>query len=106
MLILLNDRIPDGRDVSWIWDADFEMIPSKVKILVGGDRAYDMGLRIKYSMNQWNDETMKQLSVIENLKEAIEKGLGSVGTGETLYILATYSAMLEARKILSGRKIL
>jgi len=98
LLFVLNDYIPDGRDVSWIWDVDFEMIPSNVKVIASGERAFDMGLRIKYSM--------KQLRVIQNLKEAIYSGLEAIKKGETLYVLPTYSAMLEVRKILKGRKIL
>ena len=121
LLLVLNDRIPDGRDVSWIWDVDFEMIPDKTKIVVSGDRVYDMALRIKYIMKQparnpdligiadaggFNNETIRQLVVKENLKEAIYAGLKEVGKGEILYILPTYSAMLDVRKILTGKKIL
>jgi lipid II isoglutaminyl synthase (glutamine-hydrolysing) len=106
ILMVLNDRIPDGRDVSWIWDADFEMIPEKVAEFVSGERCYDLGLRIKYTMKQFNNETMKQLSIIENLSEAIDSALRKLNSGETLYILPTYSAMLQVRKILGGRAIL
>lgn len=98
VLLVLNDRIPDGRDVSWIWDVDFEEL-SNVNLIISGDRAYDMGLRIKYANSSKNQ-------IIKNLKEAIEIGLKQIGKGETLYILPTYSAMLEVRKILTGRKIL
>lgn len=98
LLVVLNDRIPDGHDVSWIYDVDFEMIPDDVTVIVSGDRVYDMGLRIKYAM--------KHLIVKENLREAIQKGLSEIIKGETLYVLPTYSAMLEVRKILKGRKIL
>lgn len=104
ILFVLNDRIPDGRDVSWIWDADFETIPEHIKIVVSGDRLFDLGLRIKYASKNQKDE--KESIIIENLKEAINQGLHLVKPGETLYILPTYSAMLEVRKILTGRKIL
>lgn len=91
LLLVLNDRIPDGRDVSWIWDVDFETIPKKIHITVSGDRVYDMALRIKYA---------ERNAVVEpNLEKALES------SGD-LYVLATYSAMLEVRKILTGRKIL
>lgn len=102
LLLILNDRIPDGRDVSWIWDVDFEAI-GKIggirNIGVSGDRAYDLGLRLKYA-------EIGELRVFGNLGDAIKTGLEKTQKGETLYILATYSAMLEARKILTGRKIL
>lgn len=100
LLIALNDRIPDGRDVSWIWDVDFEDFSSQFKnIVASGDRTYDMGLRLKYAgFNKF--ETEEYLSKAVDI--AINKTLGN----ETLYILPTYSAMLEVRKILTGKKIL
>jgi len=106
LLLVLNDRIPDGRDVSWIWDVDFEMIPENVQVIVSGDRTYDMALRIKYSQKTWNTELNDQLRIEPNLAQAVETGLKSIKTGETLYVLPTYSAMLEVRKIVGGRKIL
>lgn len=106
ILFLLNDRVPDGRDVSWIWDVDFEMIPGTVHLAVSGDRAYDLGLRIKYTMNQCGSGAMKQVKIFEKTKEAIDYALERMDQDETLYIIPTYTAMLEARKILTGRKIL
>ncbi len=111
LMFVLNDRIPDGRDVSWIWDVDFEMIPQKTKIIVSGDRAYDMGLRIKYSrkvrdFSLLSEDTKSNLKIYLNLKQAIDSALEEISESETLYILPTYSAMLEIRKLLSGRKIL
>lgn len=91
LLFVLNDRIPDGRDVSWIWDVDFETIPKKTKIIVSGDRVYDIALRIKYAG--------LEAEVEPNLRKALDGKRDS-------YVLATYSAMLEVRKILKGRKIL
>ncbi|OGH12701.1 MAG: hypothetical protein A2776_02955 [Candidatus Levybacteria bacterium RIFCSPHIGHO2_01_FULL_40_10] len=101
ILLILNDRIPDGRDVSWIWDVDFENLPKDSKIFITGDRAYDMGLRVKYASIIHNSEF-----IIQNLEEAIEEATSETSTGETLFILPTYSAMLEARKIITGKAIL
>ena len=108
LLLILNDRIPDGRDVSWIWDVDFETI-SPTSLGVSGDRAYDLGLRLKYA-------GVEKFKVYESLKEGIKEKLEEIKGEETLYsegktaksvyILATYSAMLEVRKILTGRKLL
>lgn len=132
VLLVLNDRIPDGRDVSWIWDVDTEeLLDSFDSIIISGDRAYDMGLRIKYSNKIKNQKsqpkadrpldenisskggsasggknTNQKLKIFTNLKEAIKFGIETTENEETLYILPTYSGMLEVRKILTGRKIL
>ncbi|MBI2431212.1 MAG: Mur ligase family protein [Candidatus Levybacteria bacterium] len=99
ILLVLNDRIPDGRDVSWIWDVDFENYISKIKhIFISGDKAYDMALRIKYAQISFE--------VDGNLQKVMHKAIAQTYPTETLYILPTYSAMLEVRKILTGKKIL
>jgi UDP-N-acetylmuramyl tripeptide synthase len=101
VLLVLNDRIPDGRDVSWIWDVDFENLPKGLNIYISGDRAYDMGLRIKYSSLIHNSEF-----IIQNLTSAVDTAVDQTKPDEILFILPTYSAMLETRKILTGKKIL
>lgn len=102
VLLLLNDRIPDGRDVSWIWDVDFEKIADYANFLaISGDRVYDMALRIKYA-----EFPLNKTLINADLKTAIQSGLIRINEGETLYVLPTYSAMLEVRKIIRGRKIL
>lgn len=112
ILFVLNDRIPDGRDVSWIWDADFEMLPAYITPVVSGDRAYDLELRIKYSRPMHKlpkgavSAPQTPILVYEDLQIALDFCIGSTGSDETLYILPTYSAMLEVRKILKGKKIL
>ena len=103
ILLALNDRIPDGRDVSWIWDVDFEMIPETMPVVVTGDRVFDMAIRMKYAQEK---DGMKNMIVQPDLKQAITSGLEKVKEGEMLYVLATYSAMLDIRKIITGRKIL
>lgn len=104
-LIILNDRTPDGTDVSWIWDVDTEkLVASGGTIVVSGDRVYDMALRIKYSQTQESNGC--KLIVKEDLQEAIATALEHTPVGETLHILPTYSAMLEVRGLLTGRKIL
>lgn len=100
LLCVLNDRIPDGRDVSWIWDTNLESFIDEIDcITVSGDRAYDMALRLKYANSS-------KFQIEENLQKAIELGLKTIDNEQTLYILPTYSAMLEVRKILTGKKIL
>jgi UDP-N-acetylmuramyl tripeptide synthase len=100
VLMILNDRIPDGKDVSWIWDVDFEDFSSQFRnIILSGDRTYDMGLRLKYA-------EYKEFETEENLIKAIDIAINETPKDEILYILPTYSAMLEVRKILTGKKIL
>jgi len=103
ILLSLNDRIPDGRDVSWIWDVDFEMIPDAVEVVVTGDRVYDMALRMQYTKRV---RVAKNLAVEPDPKRALQLALSKLKPKETLFVLPTYSAMLEIRKILTGRKIL
>jgi UDP-N-acetylmuramyl tripeptide synthase len=104
-LLVLNDRVPDGTDVSWIWDVDTEKLARLGTILViSGDRVYDMALRLHYSQEALSDTVR---SIVEpDLKTAIKIALDRTAADETLHILPTYSAMLEVREILTGRKIL
>ena len=104
-LLVLNDRTPDGTDVSWIWDVDTEkLVASGGTIVVSGDRVYDMALRLRYSQTE-SDKGFK-LIVKEDLQDAIATALEHTPANETLHILPTYSAMLEVRGLLTGRKIL
>lgn len=104
LLIVLNDRIPDGRDISWIWDVDLPEINKFQKIIVSGDRVYDMALRLKYDLS--DSDFQSKIKLHENLKAALGEGVGLLNDNQTLFILPTYSAMLESRKILTGKKIL
>jgi len=104
-LLVLNDRIPDGTDVSWIWDVDTEKLVARGgTLIVSGDRVYDMALRLRYS--ETVAESQLNLIVEEDLKQAINTALEHTPSTETLHILPTYSAMLEVREVLTGRKIL
>ena len=94
LLIALNDKIADGRDVSWIWDVDFKYLKNKNidKIMVSGIRSKDMALRLKYA-------GIEKLEIYENLKKAIITLINQ--SNKNLFIIPTYTAMLEARKILN-----
>ena len=99
IILILNDKIPDGLDVSWIWDVDFEQTLTKdINIIVSGLRAYDMAVRLKYAGFF--------VHISENIENAIKLSLVSLEENEKLFILPNYSAMLETRKILTGKKIL
>ncbi len=100
-LIILNNKIPDGLDVSWIWDVDFKPILDVAdNVYVSGDRVYDLNLRLRYENGK------KNIATFENLPDAVESIVNKTKEGERLFILPTYSAMLEVRKILLGRKLL
>jgi UDP-N-acetylmuramyl tripeptide synthase len=104
-LLVLNDRTPDGTDVSWIWDVDTEKLVQRGgTLVVSGDRVYDMALRLRYS--EKSADINLNLIVEEDLRQAIAKALEHTPPTETLHILPTYSAMLEVREVLIGRKIL
>jgi len=101
--LILNNRVPDGHDVSWIWDVDFKKIfLGAKKIFVSGDRVYDMAIRLKY------EPTMLKKTIIVNqdLKKTLAKIIEATKDGEKIFILPNYSAMLEIRKILVGKKFL
>jgi UDP-N-acetylmuramyl tripeptide synthase len=95
--LFLNDRLADGRDISWIWDADFERLAGHVGTLtVSGVRAWDMALRVKYA------GIADSPRVIESTAGALAEAIERTPEGETLYVIPTKTAMLEARNILAG----
>jgi lipid II isoglutaminyl synthase (glutamine-hydrolysing) len=103
-LLVLNDKSQDGEDVSWIWDVDTEKLVERGgTLVVSGDRAYDMALRLRYSES--SPQTNFNLIVEENLRQAINTALERTPINETLHILPTYTAMLDVREALTGRKI-
>jgi len=95
ILIAINDNDADGRDVSWLWDVDFEMLDgTHATYTTTGIRAHDMAVRLKYA-------DLSVEAVVPDRAEALRKALESTPPGETLYVLPTYTAMLELRKILA-----
>lgn len=95
-LIIINDEYADGRDVSWLWDADFEALQEQTNnIIVAGKRAYDMALRLKYAGVLEN-----KIVVIDDIELAIKSALNNVKKSQTLNILPTYTALLEMQGIL------
>lgn len=100
LLIIINDNYADGRDISWLWDADFEMLKDYPNnIVVSGIRAYDMAVRMKYA---GFDES--KIEVKSDLKTAIEYSFNSIKEGEQLLIMPTYTALLNMQKILKKLK--
>jgi UDP-N-acetylmuramyl tripeptide synthase len=97
LLCVLNDNIADGRDVSWTWDADFELLAPRVRrATCSGTRAAEMALRLKYA-----GVATDRLVVDPGLDSALDRALGD-GRG-ALYALPTYTAMLALREALVAR---
>jgi UDP-N-acetylmuramyl tripeptide synthase len=101
LCMLLNDNYADGRDVSWIWDVNFEQLSNLniANTIVGGTRLYDMAVRLKVAGLNYS-----KFSVCETF-ETILKSIEDCD-GEIVYILATYTAMINFRKFLHSKKLI
>ena len=97
IVIAINDNIADGKDVSWLWDVDIESISQSDNIIASGIRAEDMAVRLKYA-----GQDLDNITTIKNLEKAIDEGLRRIEKGATLYVLPTYTAMLDIRKYLES----
>lgn len=107
LLCVLNDRIADGRDVSWVWDADFEALSSRLRhVTCAGTRAPEIALRLKYA-----GVDPKRIAVIEDLPQALDAAIADSPTSTDprapppLYALPTYTAMLQLRGLLVRRRL-
>jgi UDP-N-acetylmuramyl tripeptide synthase len=98
-VVALNDAIADGRDVSWIWDVDFEPLLAGVETLIAtGERAAELALRFKYA-----GLDASAIEVVPSLEAALDRGLEQAPAGGELAALPTYTAMLALREIVSRR---
>jgi lipid II isoglutaminyl synthase (glutamine-hydrolysing) len=96
LALFLNDGIADGRDVSWIWDVDFELLRGHVaSAVVSGRRATDLALRLRYG------EICDEMVVEEDIENALRTALAGSPIGTNLYVLPTYTAMLKVRELLA-----
>jgi len=97
ILAVLNDKIADGRDISWVWDADFEVIAGSVRrVTCSGTRAAELALRLKYA-----GVAPERLHVQPDLEAGLDAALAD-GDGR-LIALPTYTAMLALRELLVAR---
>lgn len=88
VVFVINDRLADGRDVSWLWDVNFkDTIPRNAVLFCGGTRGYDMAVRLKHD----GFSSTVQLSVKEIVKNAME------GSYTNVVIIPTYTALFEVR---------
>jgi UDP-N-acetylmuramyl tripeptide synthase len=98
-VIALNDAIADGRDVSWIWDVDFEPLLDGLETLVAtGERAAELALRFAYG-----GLAREKIEVVPSLAAALDRGLELTPAGGDLALLPTYTAMLALRKVVASR---
>jgi lipid II isoglutaminyl synthase (glutamine-hydrolysing) len=94
----LNDKIADGRDVSWIWDADFELLVGRVRrVSCSGTRAEEMALRLKYAGID------AEVAVDRDLARSLDAAVAAGEPGRPLYALPTYTALIELRDLLARR---
>jgi UDP-N-acetylmuramyl tripeptide synthase len=99
LLVALNDEIADGRDVSWIWDVDFEpLLAGLGRLIASGERAAELALRFKYA-----GLPTEAIEIVPSLDEALDRGLELTPAGEELVALPTYTAMLALRDLVSRR---
>jgi UDP-N-acetylmuramyl tripeptide synthase len=95
ILFFLNDGIADGRDVSWIWDADYELArPDTDAVVAAGTRADDLALRLKYA-------GFGDVPIEHETAAALKRALAATPAGGTLFVVPTYTAMLEVRELLA-----
>jgi len=98
LLIALNDGVQDGRDISWIWDVDFERLAGRAAFLIAsGSRAADLALRLKYA------GLGAAVTVERRLAAALDHALARTPAGSRLYVLPTYTAMLRLRGFVAQR---
>ena len=98
-VIALNDGIADGRDVSWIWDVDYEPFAQQLtRLIATGDRAAELALRFAYG-----GMAREAIEVVPDLGDALDRGLALTGHGEELVVLPTYTAMLRLQRVVAER---
>jgi UDP-N-acetylmuramyl tripeptide synthase len=95
--VALNDRIADGRDISWVWDADFELLAGRIRhVTCAGTRAPEMAVRLKYA-----GVAPDAIAVENDIASSIDRAVR--GANGRLFALPTYTALLELRTLLAKR---
>lgn len=98
ILIAINDNFADGRDISWLWDAEFELLKDTEKTIVtSGIRANDMALRLKYA-----GVPSEKIKVVPDLFEAVEEVSSSEDKTEKVTIMPSYTALLQIKNYKRG----
>jgi len=100
-LVALNDEIADGRDVSWIWDVDFEpLLDGLERVIVAGGRGAELALRFAYG-----GLPRARIELVSGLESALDRGLELTPAGGELVVLPTYTAMLALRRVAARRRL-
>ena len=96
VIIAVNDGLGDGKDISWLWDVDFEdlLVPNTKSISFSGTRYADTALRLKYAGIPESELTLSP-DIKERLSELIK-----MGSGKSIYVLVNYTALFPTQKVL------
>ncbi|MEO1590126.1 MAG: MurT ligase domain-containing protein [Cyanobacteria bacterium J06632_22] len=96
LMLAINDNTADGKDVSWLWDSELEVLNEADVdwVVCTGVRAQDMRLRLKYAFRR---HSLDQVIAVESMDDAIEKAFDRAEDGDTIFVLPTYTAMLYIR---------
>ena len=99
LVTYINDNLADGTDVSWLWDAEVEVLADRCAFaIVGGTRVGDMAVRLKYA-----GVPTERIRTVESIADGLDAGLAMTPPGSTLYVLPTYTAMFELRALATRR---
>lgn len=105
ILIGINDLAADGRDISWLWDVDFELLGQETqriqRIICTGIRAEDMAVRLKYA-----GVPVDKLQIEHDLEKALEQVQRNRASREAVFILPTYTLLFPMREILEQKQAL
>lgn len=98
LILAINDNTADGKDVSWLWDSELERLNQADLdwVLCSGLRAKDMRVRLKYAL----DHPPEAIPTVESIPAAIEQSFAYALNGDTVFVMPTYTAMLEFRKLM------
>lgn len=98
LILAINDNTADGKDVSWLWDSELERLNQAHLdwVLCSGIRAKDMRVRLKYAL----DNPPDAIPTVEAIHEAIDQSFAHALDGDTVFVMPTYTAMLEFRKLM------
>ncbi|MGF1518781.1 MAG: MurT ligase domain-containing protein [Nodosilinea sp.] len=98
LILAINDNTADSKDVSWLWDSELERLnPADIDwIVCTGIRAKDMAVRLKYAL----DAPPGPMPTVESIRQAIDLSFEKANPGDTVFVLPTYTAMLEFRKLM------